>query len=257
MAKQRATVQSRQTVDEDDNAGLLEDYNNSLQDRDEYTHHLDEYDDFVHDTLATDDRTNLLFKNILKTERGFKSLGARDSVLSGGGQRNSYTSRFSSKYGDNRLYLQRLSRNSLDSSQGLGAPAEPPTGQYQMKIRPKPRKYRHGEEMDESYFAKNSQEDGNNSREEPDDDKSDFFKSSKREFKIFDKKIKEKNYASNMIWTQKYTWLNLIPLGLSIQLQKPLNQYFLLIMLLQMVPWISDTGGEPTILYFLVPVLAL
>lgn len=52
------------------------------------------------------------------------SLGghARDSVLSGhGGGRNSYTSkgRFSSKYGDNRLYLQRLSRNSIDSCPGL------------------------------------------------------------------------------------------------------------------------------------------
>ena len=85
---------------------------------DEYTQNADEYDDIVRDTL-NDDPTNSLFKNILKKEGnngGFgASFGGRDSVLSG---RNSYnrSGRFSSKYGDNRLYLQRLSRNSIDSS---------------------------------------------------------------------------------------------------------------------------------------------
>lgn len=59
-----------------------------------------------------------MFKNLLKKEGfgGFGSIGARESVLHTG--RYSYTQRFSSKYGDNRLYLQRLSRNSLDSSHG-------------------------------------------------------------------------------------------------------------------------------------------
>jgi hypothetical protein len=85
---------------------------------DEYTQNADEYDDIVTDTL-NDDPANSLFKNILKKEGnngGFgASFGGRDSVLSG---RNSYnrSGRFSSKYGDNRLYLQRLSRNSIDSS---------------------------------------------------------------------------------------------------------------------------------------------
>ena len=53
---------------------------------------MDEYDDLVSDTLNPDDRTNLMFKNILKHDRGFKSFGAqRDSVLSGNGSmRNSY-----------------------------------------------------------------------------------------------------------------------------------------------------------------------
>jgi len=106
-------VQSRLTVDEDDNEELLA--KEDMLDHDA----LDEYDDIVHETLNPDDRTNALFKNILKRDGGFKSFGARDSVLSAGhAQRNSYTSRFSSKYGDNRLYLQRLSRNSIDSSQG-------------------------------------------------------------------------------------------------------------------------------------------
>ena len=65
-----------------------------------------------------------------------------------------------------------------------------------MKIRPKPRKYNKGEEMDESYFATNSNEDGNMSREEvtpSGGDKSGFFDTSKREFKILDKKIDSKN----------------------------------------------------------------
>lgn len=56
--------------------------------------------------------------------------------------------------------------------------------------------------MDESYFATNSNEDGNISREEATpggDDKSGFFATSKREFKILDKKISSKNYASNEI----------------------------------------------------------
>jgi hypothetical protein len=53
--------------------------------------------------------------------------------------------------------------------------------------------------MDESYFATNSNEDGNISREEatPSGDQSGFFTTSKREFKILDKKISSKNYSSN------------------------------------------------------------
>ena len=48
--------------------------------------------------------------------------------------------------------------------------------QYKMKIRPKPRKY-NPEDLDESYFAAKSNEDGNMSREEGPDggDKTDFF----------------------------------------------------------------------------------
>ena len=76
-------MQSRQTVEEDDNEGLLaEEWDDKS--KDEYTQNMDEYDDFVHDSLADHDHSNLMFKNILKRDRGFKSLGARDSVLSAG-----------------------------------------------------------------------------------------------------------------------------------------------------------------------------
>ena len=101
---ERGTFNPRQTVDEDDNLALIDNDEDSMND--EYTQNADEYEDIVTDTL-NDDPTNSLFKNILKKEGhagGFASFGARDSVLSG---RNSYnrSGRFSSKYGDNRLYL--------------------------------------------------------------------------------------------------------------------------------------------------------
>lgn len=106
-----------------------------------------------------------------------------------------------------------------------------------MKIRPKPRKYNKGEEMDESYFATNSNEDGdgNMSREEvtPNPgDKSGFFNTSKREFKILDKKISSKNYASNNIQTSEYNWLSFIPLNLVKQISKRQNFYFLIVMVM-------------------------
>ena len=175
---QRAT-QSRRTVGEDDDQEINgDDYDPNDMTRDEYARYLDKYDDFA----QNDDQTSLLFKNILKRE-GF---GARDSVKSGGGcpnGRNSYTSRFSSKYGDNRLYLQRLSRNSLDKDMC-----------DQIKIRPKPRKYAK-DEMDESYFAKNSNDEGSCSTDERTastaaSSTSGFCSKSKREFKIFQKKLR-------------------------------------------------------------------
>ena len=157
---------------------------------------MDAYDDIVRDTLNHhDDQTNLLMKNILKKDKGF---GGRDSVISSG-QRHSYTSRFSSKYGDNRLYLQRLSRNSIDSSSQIDQ-----NGQYKMKIRPKPRKYG-GEELEESYFAVNSNEGKQNLSRDETADESDFFDTQKREFKIYDKTIEEKGYSTNEIKTAKYS----------------------------------------------------
>ena len=108
-----------------------------------------------------------------------------------------------------------------------------------MKIRPKPRKY-NNEDIDESYFATKSDEnsrsrDGDGDEDDEGKDKLDFFKTSKREFKIFDKKICEKGYSSNRIRTFKYSRWNFIPLNLVDQLNKPLNMYFILIMLLQMI----------------------
>lgn len=103
-----------------------------------------------------------------------------------------------------------------------------------MKIRPKPRKY-NNEDIDESYFATKSDENSRSRDEETpdgDQDKSEFFKTSKREFKIFDKKISEKNYASNKIRSFRYNTLNFIPLNLVHQLSKNLNVYFIFIMVL-------------------------
>ena len=104
-----------------------------------------------------------------------------------------------------------------------------------MKIRPKPRKYNKGEEMDESYFATNSNEDGNMSREEvtpSGGDKSGFFDTSKREFKILDKKIDSKNYSSNKVQTSEYNLLNFIPFNLVKQISKRHNAYFIVVMIM-------------------------
>ena len=49
------------------------------------------------------------------------------------------------------------------------------------------------------------------------DDKSKFFSCPKREFKIFDKKIREKNYASNRIYSSSYSLLNFVPYNLTQQ----------------------------------------
>ena len=100
-----------------------------------------------------------------------------------------------------------------------------------MKIGPKPRKY-NPEDLDESYFAAKSNEDGNISREENPGDKSDFFITQKRGFKILDKKIDSRNYATNQILTSNYTRANFIPLNLIQQFSKRSNLYFLVVMVL-------------------------
>ena len=197
---------------------------------DEDSQNKDEYEDFVRDTLMHQDQTNLLFKNILKRDKGlrsFKGSFSRDS-LSG---RNSYNSkgRFSSKYGDNRLYLQRLSRHSIDSSQGLE------TQEYQLKIRPKPRLYSH-EELDESYFAKRSAEDGSNSQEEL-ETHSEFGSGIQREFKIFDKKTCfESNYLSP--WPSKIGWF--LAESLLCTLSSPAILFLLLLSFLRTLPQVSE-----------------
>jgi len=169
-------------VDEDDD--IYNDGKDSDQDP------RDEYEDIVRATLSNDDQTTLRFKNILKKDKGFGTLKQRDSVLSG---RNSYNSRgrYSSKYGDNKQYLLRLSRNSIDSSSNLQADHQ----MERLKLRPKPRKY-DMLDPDESYFAVTSNGDGDNLETGPSSEKSDFFTTSKREFKIFDKKP-WKIYCSN------------------------------------------------------------
>lgn len=128
----------------------------------------------------------------------------------------------------------------------------------QIKIRPKPRRYAK-DEMDESYFAKNSNDEGNGSTDEPNDSTtasstSGFCSQSKREFKIFQKKAGD-GFASNEIKTTRYSLASFIPLNLVEQIAKPINSYFVVIMLMQMMPGISITEGDPTIVLALIPVL--
>lgn len=217
--------------------------------KDEYEQNLDEYDDVVKDTLDhADDQTNLLFKNILKKE-GFGTLNSfkgmrgsfngrkSDLLNASGGSGN----RFSSKYGDNRLYLQRLSRTSLDSSSGLAEEIKQ-NPQYKMKVRPKLRNYSK-DDLDESYFAARSNGGECNESRESDEEakKSCFTEKEKREFKILEKKPEKMKFAGNEISSIKYTNANFISLSIVEQLAKPLNTYLVLMMLLQMIPSISLT----------------
>ena len=55
--------------------------------------------------------------------------------------------------------------------------------------------------------------------------------------------------------TSKYTLSNFVPLNLVEQLAKPLNAYFIVIMFMQMLPGVSMTDGEPTIVLALIPIL--
>ena len=111
-----------------------------------------------------------------------------------------------------------------------------------MKVRPKLRNYSK-DDLDESYFAARSNGgEGDNSREDEEKfNEKCFYETEKREFKILDKK--EKYSTGNEISTIKYSKRNFLGLSLVEQLSRPLNFYFVVMMLLQMVPWISLTDG--------------
>lgn len=114
-----------------------------------------------------------------------------------------------------------------------------------MKIRPKPRNYSK-DDLDESYFAARSTgDDGACSRDEENDrcPDSGYADVEKREFKILDKKLEKMKFASNEISTTKYTKGNFISLALLEQLSKPLNSYFVVMMLIQMMPGLSLSDG--------------
>jgi hypothetical protein len=256
----------RQTVDEDDDMGLepggSEDDEIS---RDEYEQNLDEYDDVVKDTLDhADDQTNLLFKNILKKE-GFGTFHSRNSFKGMRGSVNGRKSdkmnmsggsgtRFSSKYGDNRLYLQRLSRTSLDSSSGLAEEIKQ-SPQYMLKVKPKLRNYSK-DDLDESYFAARSNGgDCNESRESDEEARKCYAETEKREFKILEKKPEKMKSAGNEISSIKYTPANFLSLPIVEQLAKPLNTYLAVMMLLQMIPTVSLTDNQPTLVLTLGPLL--
>jgi len=54
-------------------------------------------------------------------------------------------------------------------------------------------------------------------------------------------------FCDNRVNTTKYTMLTFLPLNLLHQFSKTANFYFLMFALLQTVPQISDTHGQPTI----------
>ncbi len=76
-------------------------------------------------------------------------------------------------------------------------------------------------------------------------------------FKVNDANTHDRRFIRNKIRTTKYTWLTFIPKNLFEQFSKMANVYFLFIMVLQIVPPISITGGQPAILLPLMFVVAV
>ena len=60
-----------------------------------------------------------------------------------------------------------------------------------------------------------------------------------------------------MVQTSKYNVVSFFPLNLFQQLSKAANLYFLTVTLLQIVPLITITFGQPTTLTGLVPVIMI
>jgi phospholipid-transporting ATPase len=54
-------------------------------------------------------------------------------------------------------------------------------------------------------------------------------------------------FKNNSIKTSKYSCLSFLPLNLMEQFSKTANIYFLIIMILQIIPIISVTNGQPTL----------
>lgn len=67
----------------------------------------------------------------------------------------------------------------------------------------------------------------------------------------------DRRFTINAIRTTKYTWLTFLPKNLFEQFSKMANVYFLFIMVLQIIPPISITGGQPAILLPLMFVCAV
>jgi len=76
-------------------------------------------------------------------------------------------------------------------------------------------------------------------------------------FKANDSNMTDNRFNINKIITSKYTRYTFIPKNLLEQFQKMANVYFLLILILQVIPPISVSGGKPTILLPLLFVIAV
>ncbi|CDW74651.1 p-type atpase [Stylonychia lemnae] len=68
---------------------------------------------------------------------------------------------------------------------------------------------------------------------------------------------KDKRFARNQIKTSKYTWYNFIPKNLYLQFSKVNNAYFLVILVLQVLKYVSLTGGKPSVLLGLSTVILI
>lgn len=67
----------------------------------------------------------------------------------------------------------------------------------------------------------------------------------------------DRRFIRNKIRTTKYTWFTFVPKNLFEQFSKMANVYFLFIMVLQIIPPISITNGQPAILLPLMFVVAV
>jgi len=54
-------------------------------------------------------------------------------------------------------------------------------------------------------------------------------------------------YKTNKVSTSKYNILTFLPLNLFLQFSKMVNFYFLVLTLMELVPAISDSGGQPVL----------
>jgi phospholipid-transporting ATPase len=74
---------------------------------------------------------------------------------------------------------------------------------------------------------------------------------SNREFEVnvqHDRKNKERRFRDNSISTGIYTWYSFLPKNLFMQFSKLANFYFLLMLVLEVIPSISDTDGQPVLI---------
>ncbi|CAD8093418.1 unnamed protein product [Paramecium sonneborni] len=68
-------------------------------------------------------------------------------------------------------------------------------------------------------------------------------------------KVRIKKYSTNKVQTSKYTWYNFFPKNILEQFTKQANVYFLILAILQGIPIISISDGQPTILLPLIFIL--
>jgi magnesium-transporting ATPase (P-type) len=76
-------------------------------------------------------------------------------------------------------------------------------------------------------------------------------------FGINEANTHDRRFIRNKIRTTKYTWFTFVPKNLFEQFSKMANVYFLFIMVLQIIPPISITNGQPAILLPLMFVVAV